>query len=318
MRRAGAALLALRDLGVAAAVVVLAAPLWFLPWRAAAALGRAYGHLAWLVWPLGRRVAMVNLRRALSLDRAAARAVTRASLANLGGALADGLQAARRRGRPLDHLCRLDDPDLAARLVADPRPKVFVTAHLGSFELAAAVLARQFGERGGAIARRLDNPFLDALVRRLRVVAPGQWLEKRGATSAALDRLRGGDSVALLLDEDAGRRGIFVDFFGRPASTQRTAALLALMSGAQLVVGAVTRTPSGERRFRLAEVEVTSEETTSGAVAALTRRATAVLEAWIREDPTQWRWVHWRWRQRPDGGRETYTRRDQERAFLLR
>jgi KDO2-lipid IV(A) lauroyltransferase len=302
-----------RDLALAVPVLVLALPLWALPWSLAARLGRAYGRCAWSIWPQARRVALINLRRALGLDRRAARELGRAGVANLGAALADGLQCARRRSRDLERHVRFEDPDLAASLLADPRPKVFVMAHLGSWEMTAAILARRFGDRGSAIGRRLDNRFLDLLVRRLRVARPGQWLEKRGGTGAALARLRAGDHVALLLDEDAGRRGAFVEFFGRPASTQRSAALLTLMSGAQLVAGAVVRAPGGERLFLLAEIDADSAR-----VDELTGRVTAVLEQWIRRYPEQWRWIHWRWRQRPDGSRETYTRHDLDGVFLLR
>ncbi len=249
-------LVLLRDLLLTLPVVLLALPLWALPWPLAARLGRFYGRSAALGWPLARRVAMINLRRAFGLERAAARRFTLEVFTHLGQSIADGLQAARRGGAALDALYRLEDPELVARVLADPRPKLFVMAHLGSWEMTAAVLARRFGERGAAIARRVDNPFLDALVKRVRLDRPEQWIEKRGATAKALARLRAGDSVALLLDENAGRRGIFVEFFGRPASTHRSAALLSLLAGAQLVAGALVRDETrGERLFLLAEIE---------------------------------------------------------------
>lgn len=305
-----------RDLLLTVPVVLIALPLWALPWPLAARLGRFYGRVAGAGWPRARRVAMINLRRAFGLERAPARRFTAEVFAHLGESIADGLQCARRRSAALDSLYRVEDPALAERLLADPRPKVFVMAHLGSWELAAAVVARRFGERGAAIARRVDNPFLDALVKRVRLERPGQWIEKRGATGEALARLRAGASVALLLDENGGRRGIFVDFFGRPASTHRSAALLALLGGAQLVAGALVRDgASGTRLFLLAEVEPLEQLSGEVAVRDLTQRVTAVLEGWIRRYPKQWRWIHWRWRERPDGSSERYRRRDLREAF---
>ena len=38
-------------------------------------------------------------------------------------------------------------------------------------------------------------------------------------------------------------------------------------------------------------------------------------EGWVRDDPQQWRWIHWRWRTRPDGREETYSRRDLDACF---
>ena len=325
------ALVSTRDLLLTLPVVLLALPLWALPWPLAARLGRFYGRSAALGWPLARRVAMINLRRALGLERAAARRLTFEVFAHLGQSIADGLQCARRRNTTsagsdqsdgsdgsgaLAALYRIEDPELAARLLADPRPKVFVMAHLGSWEMTAAALAQRFGKHGAAIARKVDNPFLDALVRRVRLDHPGQWIEKRGATAAALGRLRAGDSVALLLDENGGRRGTFVDFFGRPASTHRSAALLTLLAGAQLVAGAVVHDETrGERLFLLREIETCGGLAGGAAVHDLTQRVTATLEEWIRRYPNQWRWIHWRWRERPDGSSETYRRGDLRRAF---
>jgi len=234
----------------------------------------------------------------------------------LGEALAEGVQAARRRERLLELELRVEDPELLKRVLEESRPNLFVMAHLGSWELTAALLAARFGERGAAVVRHIDNPFLDRLVRSVRVTSPGQWIEKRGGITTALARLRAGDSVALLLDENGGRRGIFVDFFGRPASTHRSAALLAMLSGARVLAGGVVRDGrSGERIFRLAEIALAPGLDGEAAVRDLTARLTARFETWIREAPEQWRWIHWRWRERPDGTSERYGRSELRAAF---
>ena len=75
------------------------------------------------------------------------------------------------------------------------------------------------GGRGVAVARRVDNPFLDALLRRVRR-GGGALIEKRGAVAPALAALRSGQSVAVLLDENGGRSRPFPLFFGRPAFTR--------------------------------------------------------------------------------------------------
>jgi len=316
---ARAALLAVRDLLATAIVLIVCLPLWLLPWGAAAACGRCYGWVACCGWPLARRTAMINLRRAYGpdLDLATARRRTWEVFGSLGQSLAEGVQFARRHkqgGGGWQQLYREEDPALAARLLADPRPKVFVTGHLGSWEVLVMLLALRSGGRGAAIARRVDNPFLDAVVRRLRVQRPGQWIEKRGAVPEALRRLRRGESVALLLDENGGPRGPFVDFFGRPASTRKTAAVLALATGAPLVIGAAVRR-AGPVPFlvRLAAIETAGLG--PAAILPLTRELARIYEGWVREDPWQWRWVHWRWKHRPDGAIETYGRRDLAECF---
>jgi KDO2-lipid IV(A) lauroyltransferase len=239
--------------------------------------------------------------------------------AGLGQSLAEGIQFARRHrsGDAWRDLVEVEDPGLAARLLADPAAKVFVTGHLGSWEVALQVLERSTGRPGAAVVRRVDNPFLQAIVLRLRTRHPGQWIEKAGAVPVALQRLREGTSVAILADENGGRAGPFVPFFGRPASTRRTAALLAAATGSTIVLGAVVRR-RGPRPFlfRLAVVPAPSGgPADSEGVLETTKAIAEKWEEWVREDPLQWRWIHWRWRTRPGGIEETYTRRDVARAF---
>jgi len=306
------------ELVLTAVVVAAALPLWLLPRGAAVSLGRLYGLVAFVGWPRARRVAMINLRRALDLERRAARAMTARVLSELGASVAEGVHFARRyRGSDASwqEAYRPEDAELERRILADPRPKVFVTAHLGSWEAGAMILARRFGERGAFIVRRVDNPFLDRVVRWLRLERDSQWLEKRGGAGEALSRLRGGQSVGMLLDEDAGSRGIFVEFFGRAASTQKTAALLSLMTDAPVVVGALVRCPGAVPVYRLRQLEPAAYERSDEGGCRLTQDVTRILEEWIRDAPAQWRWIHWRWRQRPDGSREGYGRRDLRACF---
>jgi KDO2-lipid IV(A) lauroyltransferase len=103
-----------------------------------------------------------------------------------------------------------------------------------------------------------------------------------------------------------------VDFFGRPAATHRTAALLSARTARPIVVAAAVRRPGGRYLYRLARIEPVSG---IDQVEPATQAITSVLERWIREDPAQWRWIHWRWKNRPDGTPETYTGTDLEACF---
>ncbi len=92
------------------------------------------------------------------------------------------------------------------------------------------------------------------------------------------------------------------------------AALLALASGAPLVVGAAVRRP-GPVPFLIRLHQVETAGRAPEAIVELTRQLVAVYEGWVRDDPLQWRWVHWRWKHRPDGTVERYGRRELAAAF---
>jgi Kdo2-lipid IVA lauroyltransferase/acyltransferase len=314
--------ISIRDLFLAAVVVIVLAPLWFLPWRASCWLARRYGLVAFLFWGKGRRAGMINLRRAYgtSMSRHDARRSIATVFSNLAQSMAEAMQFVRRfgRGDRWRTIYRLEDRELAQRILDDPRPKVFATGHLGSWEVAILLLQRTL-RSGAGIARRVDNRWLDRLVKAVRLEDPSQWIEKRGGAAEALRRLRKGESVVMLVDENGGRRGPFIDFFGRPASTRKTPALLSLLTGAPIVVGAAIRDESAPQPafiYRLAFIDPAAEGLTpANGLIPVTARIQGILEAWIRETPLQWRWIHWRWRARSDGSDECYGRRDVDEAF---
>jgi KDO2-lipid IV(A) lauroyltransferase len=318
-RQAVACLTAVRDLAATALVALFGLPLWLFPWRAAGALGDLYGRIICWFWGEARRTGMINLRRALgpAVSAKQARRGAYAAYGSLGRSLADGIQFARRHRRGAGDWRQLyseEDSALGVRLLADPRPKVFVTGHLGSWEVLVMILDLVTQGRGAALVRGIDNPFLEALARRVRGGRPDQTIEKRGGAAPAHERLRGGQSVLLLLDENGGPRGTFVDFFGRPASTHKTAAVLALAAGAPLVLGAAVRRP-GPTPFLIRLAVIETAGLGPAAIAPLTQQLTAIYEGWVRDDPFQWRWIHWRWKHRPDGSIERYGRAEVAACF---
>ncbi|MFM8474744.1 MAG: lysophospholipid acyltransferase family protein, partial [Planctomycetaceae bacterium] len=107
--------------------------------------------------------------------------------------------------------------------------------------------------------------------------------------------------------QDAGRSGVFVDFFGRPASTFKSIALLALQFNALIIVGGAWRLPAASQqgarwvRFCLTTEAILDPQDfqSANAVEQLTQRFTTALESLIRRAPEQYFWVHRRWKTAP-------------------
>jgi KDO2-lipid IV(A) lauroyltransferase len=180
------------------------------------------------------------------------------------------------------------------------RPLLFLTGHFGNWEMGGWVLGL-FGFRTYAVARTLDNPYLDAYLRRFRQGTGQKLLAKKGDFDQMQAILAGGGVIATLADQDAGQRGLFVDFFHRPASTHKAVALLALQFRVPLVVIGVCRT-AGELRYRaLIEDVILPEayEGQPGAVKEITQRFTMALERIVRAAPEQYFWLHRRWKHQP-------------------
>jgi Kdo2-lipid IVA lauroyltransferase/acyltransferase len=145
------------------------------------------------------------------------------------------------------------------------------------------------------VIRPLDYPLLDDLAARLRR-SGAELIVKRQAVREVLQALRRGRMVGVLLDQIATRaEGVFVPFFGVPASTSKGLALLALRTGAPVRPVFLRREADGRHCM---EVGAPAAPPPDADVVAYTARFNQMLEATIRRAPEQWLWMHARCRAR--------------------
>jgi Kdo2-lipid IVA lauroyltransferase/acyltransferase len=179
-------------------------------------------------------------------------------------------------------------------------PLIMLTGHFGNWEM-AGYLFGVFGFPPNSVARPLDNPYLDRFLRTFRKRTGQKMIPKTGGYDQMLDVLRSGGVLSFLADQDAGQNGLYVEFFGRPASTHKAIALLALAHNAPVIVGYARRIGPGFRyEVGCSEIIEPSEWTgTADDVRLLTQRYTSALETIIRRDPDQYLWLHRRWKHQP-------------------
>lgn len=180
------------------------------------------------------------------------------------------------------------------------RPILLATGHFGNWEFSSYVMGLMgFGIH--AIARPLDNPFLDKLLRRFREIHGQKILAKSGDFDQIQEVLKSGGLLGTLADQDAGQRGLYVNFFNRPASTHKAVALLALEHRVPIVVFATIRLDRPMHYQAMVEDVILPEEYEDrpDAVRAMTQRYTTALENLIRQHPEQYFWLHRRWKHQP-------------------
>jgi KDO2-lipid IV(A) lauroyltransferase len=268
---------------------------------------RLAGLLAWLAYHLDRRHRLVaddNLRRAFA-DQQDARGrdrMVRSVYRHFCSLLVEIAHLPRKlsTGTWRRHLKLENGAAIVEGLLAD-RPLLLVTGHFGNWEMGGYLLGL-LGFSTYAIARKLDNPYLnDFFLHRFRQRTGQTILYKDGDFERIQAVLAGGGAIATLGDQDAGARGQFVDFFGRPASTHKAVALLALEYNATMVVIGAPRI--GEpMRYKITAEEVIRPEEYAGrpdAVRAITQRFTTALERLVRQAPEQYFWLHRRWKHEP-------------------
>ncbi len=255
---------------------------------------------AWLlgdVLRIRRRVVLDNLTHAFpEMSDAGRRNITRQMWQHLLLLVIEVAHAPRKihQSNWRDYVRLNHAPELMTALLA-PRPVVLVTGHHGNFELGGFILGL-LGFPCYAVARTLDNPFLDRFLGRFRGATGQHIIPKKGGYEQILDVLTRGETMCFLADQFAGQKGCWVDFFGRPASTHKAIALLALEHDAPLTVCYTMR--RGQPLVHDFDQLGVVEPSEFGGVRELTAWYTRRLELAIRRAPGQYWWLHRRWKPR--------------------
>jgi KDO2-lipid IV(A) lauroyltransferase len=294
---------ALVDCLVYAVVRFIVCVIQALPVNAAAGVA---GALAWLAYRVNRRhreVARDNLRRAfpeLSPQQIDQR--IREVYRHFCGLLMDILHTPRKLNThnwrdyvAMEHVGK----PLVEALLSD-RPLLIVTGHFGNWEMGGYVLGL-LGFPTHAIARQLDNRYLNEFLGRFRGRTGQKILDKNRDYELMKQVLAEGGVLATLGDQDAGQRGLFVDFFGRPASTHKAIALFALEYRVPMLVMGMRRQARPLHYHVVMEDVILPEEYADrpDAVRAMTERFTAAFEHVVRQAPEQYFWLHRRWKHEP-------------------
>lgn len=282
---------------------VLLAGLAALPLTTAMSLGSALARLG-KVFPTLRRNAERNLKLAFpELSEAARRKLRLACFESLGRLLALFSHFAKSNSTRLKGLIEVEGLEHLVAAKERGRGVILFTGHIGAWELTSFGLS-MFGHPLSFLVRRIDNPKIEALVDRARTQLGNRTIDKRSAAREMVQILRRGETLGILVDLNTlDREGIFVDFFGIPASTTFLVAKLALRTGAD-VLPVFAPWDHDRKRFVLKideplRMERSNDEETD--VRRLTQLLTGVVEKYVRRYPDQWLWIHRRWKTRPPG-----------------
>jgi hypothetical protein len=176
---------------------------------------------------------------------------------------------------------------------------VLVTGHFGAYEALGAAIARA-GHPVHFLVRGPSNARVDALLQDARRSLGVGILPHGSGVRAAREVLHRNECLAIVADQDAGHDGLFVDWFGTPASTPRGPAQFVVRTGAPLVVGYLRRLPGGRYDGEiLPPFDPPGSGDRDADVRAVTAWHAAQLEQWVRRWPEQWLWTHRRWKTAP-------------------
>jgi KDO2-lipid IV(A) lauroyltransferase len=273
-----------------------------LPTRIARGVGAGLGRLFFRLSPRHRRIALANLAAALGdrLSEPQRLAIAHASFAHLGTIVADATQFPRHARRPTEAIAVYEGVEHLQAAAALGRGVLVFSGHYGHWEL-IALLQYRLGLPMTMVVSPLVNSRYDRFITNLRRITGNTILSKRQAARPILKALRDRRAIAILIDQNVrGEGGLFVDFFGRPASTTPALATLAFRSEAPIVPVFSWFLPDGRLQisYRPA-LHAQRRGALEDDIRHLTRSCTKILEEEIRHRPESWMWMHNRWRTRP-------------------
>lgn len=219
---------------------------------------------------------------------------------NVGKNVADAVRLGKMKWENIDAITEIEGLEYFDEAYKMGKGVIALTGHIGNFELLAAWFSLR-GYKVSVIGRELYDPRLDRLLVQNREKIGSQNIPTTAGVKPVMRALKAGRVLGVLADQDSSRvRGVFVDFFGRPARTPVGPILLPYKTGSSIIPIAVVR--ADKNRYKIIvkpEVKLAFSDDREKDIVDVTQRCTKVLESIIREYPDQWLWMHDRWKSKP-------------------
>ena len=269
------------------AVKLLSHFVCLLPHRAAMMIGVGLARLLWPFIPARRkRLAQTQIERCLHVSPAEAARIARESTLRFGPMLMEVLRFPVLRRHIEDYVTITGALDMMRESLAQGKGAIIATSHSGNWELMGGALALA-GLPIVGVAKRQSAAGMDRFINEYRALV--------GMHVRMIDQ---GWIIGLLSDQDPSRRdGVIVDFFGQETNAFTGAAAIARRCEVPIFPVFMHRRADGHHELTIEEplyVEKTDDRAAD--VLRVTQDISAHIEAWIRRYPSEWFWLHDRWK----------------------
>lgn len=280
-------------------VIIISKLVCCLPLRCRMVLGEIISRIAWPMVPAQRlRMAADNIMTGLAVDRKEAEDIAKASTVRFGQMLMEVLYIPKLNKDNINQYVKIEGEEHLEKALSLGRGVIIATAHTGNWEILGAALAMH-GFPIIAVVQQQSSTAMDKFINEYRTLA-GMHVTYRNSVREMVKMLAAGKIVGLLIDQDSGKGGVFVEFFGRLASTAPGAAALSRLNGSPIVPLFITYNGDGTHTAVIhPRVDVNKTEDRDYDILVTTRYLTSIVENHIRKHPKEWFWLHNRWKTPP-------------------
>jgi KDO2-lipid IV(A) lauroyltransferase len=265
--------------------------------KASLKLGSAVGRIAFLTIKKRRQIALSNLRMIFK-DKSEdeINEIAQKSFVHLGKTLVEFLRLPKYDKHQLMDMVKLDGEENLRQAISSGKGILIITAHFGNWELIFHILTF-FTDRLSAVAQRFKNYRFDRLVNGYRVIHGGEIIEKANAIRQVIAHLRKGYCSIILSDQDAGNSGIFIDFMGVPASIAKGPVMFAMRTDSIILNVFDIRQDDDSHIISISKpIIIENSGDLQEDIKKYTVEIAKSLESIIYKYPSQWLWMHNRWK----------------------
>ena len=272
-----------------------------LPYDLLLFIGKILGNIYYLVIKKQRNRAIEQMMPALKISESEAKKLVRASFVNLARNMLDILYMPNLKPENVDDYVEIVNRERIDEAINEGHGIVVVTGHIGTWEWMSGTLALK-GYPVTAIAKMQPNAEYSRALDDLRATVNVEIFTRGTSELLSAGRaLKKGKILGFLADQDGGPGGAFIEFLGRTASTPMGAAVFARKFNSPVLPMFIIRQPNGRHKIIVHEI-IRYEDSgdTDNDLYNFTEKMTRIIEAVIKEYPTQWLWFQKRWNTPPE------------------
>ena len=271
-----------------------------IPLRLALWIGRRLGDLAYFLNSKRRSIAYANLKSAFpEKNTCEIKKILKAHYKNLGMSVVELLKLPVMGKRYLEKYIEIEGLDRIKEARDKGKGVILLGGHFGNWEISSLGISAS-GQRMYIFAREQKHVRLNNLLNSYREMTGSKVVAKGFSVREIIKALRDNNVVAMLIDQDAGAKGTFVNFLNRPASMAQGPVTLGFKTGAAVIPCFMRRKDYDRHVVELYEqLQLVNTEDKEKDLKVNLESIADILEGYIRRFPEQWLWSHKRWKSSP-------------------
>lgn len=274
-------------------ITLVTLPFLFLPLSS----GRVLGLILYYLWRKRRNIAIENVRMACAsgIIKGEPVKIVRKNFEEIGKSVAELVRIFFGRGKGIISKVRFRGLENLEKAKDKGKGVIFVTGHCGNWELLGIATSSRINPLS-VVARKINNPYLNRLVEKVRSRYGNNVIYKKGALKEIIRVLRNNGSVGILIDQAVlPQEGVLVEFLGRPAWTTKMPFLIAKKTGSP-ILPAFIKNEGKEKVITIYPEVMLLLNNSDSMIEENMRILNSFIENYIKENPEQWLWMHRRWK----------------------